>query len=113
VLCGCRLVSGRNRDELLDEVGGSLQAVGSGFCADVAAAFADTGVVEEGVEPGGESAGGEATGGEAGADTEAMESGGVVGLVVGEVDDELWDAGMEGLGGGADAAMVDDGGATR
>ena len=44
-------------------------------------------------------------------ETEPDDTGGVVGLVVGAGDDELGDAGGNGLGGGADTAVVHGGGA--
>ena len=68
------------------------------------------GVVKDFAEGFGEAGGtglGEVNGG---ADTEAFAAGGVVELVIGDWGDDGGAAGAEGLGGGADAAVMDVGG---
>ncbi len=99
-------------DELLDSVRGFLVAsFGVELLGEGGRAAGGVGGVEDLAEGGGEAGGRDFVAWDRGGDAQAPGSGGVVELVVGEGDDDGGAAGSHGLGGGADAAVVDRGAA--
>ena len=105
----CRLET-----ERFDQFGHLLFGhLGAGLFAKCGTCPLDGGRVEQIVQSGSNVVRFESRGVQVVAGTDAFDPGGVVGLVVGEGHDELRDAGGEALGGGADAAVMEDGGGAR